>query len=61
MDREQVMASIEVLRQRRTSLAEIRDYKPQRGGKKSTKDTITPVSDKPAEETFAGLFVEPQE
>jgi hypothetical protein len=55
MDLEKIKAQLEVLRQRRLSLPEIRDYRPQ---SRSGKSVPQPIDNKPAEEIFAGLFVE---
>ncbi len=53
MDLEAIKQQIEILRQRRLALPEIRDYKPQ----SRAKAKVEPIPDaKPAEEIFAGLF-----
>lgn len=56
MDLEKIQEQIAILRQRREHLAEIRDYRPQARKAKAAKETVTPMDDKPIEETFAGLF-----
>lgn len=56
MDLTQISEQIAVLRQRREHLAEIRDYRPQARKAKAAKTEVTPVDDKPIEETFASLF-----
>jgi hypothetical protein len=61
MDIEKVKAQIEVLRQRRMSLPELTDYRPQRGKAKTSVAAATPVSDKSAEDIFSNLFVTPAE
>lgn len=52
MNEEQIKQSIELLRARRQSIGELRDYKPQKSGKKSTpKAPNTDIG-----ETFANLI-----
>lgn len=54
MDIEKIKEQIALLRERRESLAEIRDYRVQ---KRAAKAEPEPKMDaKPAEEIFAGLF-----
>jgi len=52
VNEEQVKQSIELLRARRQSMGELRDYKPQKGGKKSTPK----APDVDVEETFGNLI-----
>jgi len=54
MDLEKIASQVELLRQRRLALPEIRDYKPQSRGKAKPAEPV--VDAKPAEEIFAGLF-----
>lgn len=51
MNEEEIKNSIELLRARRQSVGELRDYKPQRGGKKTPAKPDVDVG-----ETFAGLI-----
>jgi len=61
MDLEKIKAQIEVLRQRRMSLPELTDYRPQRGKAKAASPVMVPVNDKPAEDIFSNLFVATEE
>lgn len=54
MDEEQIKNSLELLRARRQSLGELRDYKPQRSGKKSPSSPKEPEKD--VEDTFSDLI-----
>ena len=56
MDLDKIKEQIALLRQRRVSLAELRDYRPQARKAKELKTAVTPMDDKPIEETFASLF-----
>lgn len=59
MDRAKIEEHIKLLRERRESLAEIRDYKVQ---KRAAKAAPEPKPDSvPAEEIFAGLFTVAEE
>lgn len=40
MNEEEIQRSIELLRERRRHLGEIREYRPQRGGKKSATSSM---------------------
>lgn len=51
MNEEEIKNSIELLRARRQSLGELRDYKPQRGKKSAPKEP-----DKDVGETFSDLI-----
>jgi len=54
MTPEEIKNSVLLLRERRESIPAMRDYKPQKGGKKAAQ----PVNDKPPEDTFGDLFSE---
>ena len=54
MNEEEIKHSLELLRARRQSLGELRDYKPQRSGKKSP---VQVESTKDVGETFADLII----
>jgi hypothetical protein len=54
VDEEQIKQSIELLRARRQSLGDLRDYKPQKGKKSSTKVPKEP--DKDVGDVFADLI-----
>ena len=57
MELEKIKEQIALLRQRRESLAELRDYRPQARKAKELKTAVTKVDNRPVEETLAGLFV----
>lgn len=56
MDLEKISEQLAILRQRRETLPEIRDYKPQ--ARKTTKkaEPATAVGTRSTEDVFAGLF-----
>lgn len=54
MNEEEIKSSLELLRARRRSLGELRDYKPQRSSKKAAASK-EPTKD--VGETFADLIV----
>lgn len=54
MNEEEIKQSLELLRARRQSLGDLRDYKPQRSGKKAA---ASKEPDKDVGETFADLIV----
>jgi hypothetical protein len=53
MNEEQIKQSLELLRARRQSLGELRDYKPQRSGKKAS---APKEPEKDVEDTFSDLI-----
>lgn len=52
--KEQLIESVNRLRERRLAILELRDYKPQSRSKSSKSTSAAPA--KPVEETFADLF-----
>jgi hypothetical protein len=53
MNEEEIKNSIEKLRAHRSSIIELREYKPQARGKKASAEPV-----RPTEEVFSGLFTE---